>query len=483
VNAVDEILGRRATANEPALIAPDGVVTTFAALAATVERTARALEEAGIAGSHDRIPRVGLCCADGGAYLVLALALLRTGACLVPIPTELAPPERVDLARRVALDRLVTAEPLPSPAGSLVGRIEVDGLAARVADGPPTPPDFSERAFAALGPAFVRFSSGTTGAAKGILLSHATLLERLAAAERALGIASGDRVVWLLPMAHHFVASILLYLWAGAAILLVPSRLAADVLDVGRRRGGTVIYASPFHYALLAAEPSKRSWPDLRLALSTATSLPTSTARAFLDRFGVPLSQVLGIMEVGLPAVNLSRAREKPESVGPPAPGFAIELRDERGRPVPSGSIGALHVSGPGMLDAYVSPWRLREELLRDGWLATGDLATADADGDLRLVGRTHTVIDVGGLKCFPEEIEAVLAEHPAVRHVRVAARPHERIGSVPVAEIVPVDPSRPPEAAALARHCRDRLARYKVPVDFRIVGDLASTASGKLRR
>src|SRR4029450_4622684 len=116
VNAVDEILGRRATANEPALIAPDGGVTTFAALAATVQRTARALEEAGIAGSHDRIPRVGLCCADGGAYVVLALALLRTGACLVPIPTELAPRERVDLARRVALDRLGTAEPLPSPA-------------------------------------------------------------------------------------------------------------------------------------------------------------------------------------------------------------------------------------------------------------------------------------------------------------------------------------------------------------------------------
>jgi long-chain acyl-CoA synthetase len=305
--------------------------------------------------------------------------------------------------------------------------------------------------------------------------------ERLLAAERALGIASGDRVVWLLPMAHHFVASILLYLWTGAAVLLVRSRLAEDVLDAARRGGGTVLYASPFHHALLAAEASRRPWPELRLAVSTATPLSAATARAFLARFGRPLSQVLGIMEAGLVAVN--HAAEKPESVGRPAPGFEIELRDERGSPVAPGAPGALHVRGPGMLDGYLSPWRPRDEVLADGWLATGDLAVADADGDLKLLGRTHTVIDVSGLKCFPEEIEAVLLEHPGVRAARVSARPHERVGSVPAAEIVPADPSRPPDGRTLALHCRDRLARYKVPVEFRIVSAVAATASGKVKR
>jgi long-chain acyl-CoA synthetase len=483
VNVVEEIFGRRGATGEPALITPEGEVVGVAQLAASVERTARALVDAGVAGVRGGRPRVGLLCPDGREYVVLALALLKIEACLVPIPSELAPPERTELARRVALDRLVVAEPFRAQAGPLRGPIELNGVRACIADACATPAGSSEGSAAALEPGFIRFSSGTTGAAKGILLSHPTLLERLAAVERALGIDGGDRVVWMLPMAHHFVASILLYLWTGATILLVRSGLAADVLEVGRRLGGTVLYAAPFHHALLAAEPSQRPWPGLRLAYSTATSLPAATAERFDARFGVPLSQVLGIMEVGLPAVNRLRPREKPESVGRPAPGFAIELRDEQGRPVPTGGVGALHVRGPGMLDAYVSPWRRREDLLRDGWLATGDLATADAEGDLRLVGRIHTVIDVGGLKCFPEEIEAVLAEHPAVRAARVTARDHARVGSVPVAEIVPADPRRPPDVTALARHCRDRLASFKVPVDFRLVAELASTASGKVKR
>jgi long-chain acyl-CoA synthetase len=483
LNAVEEIFARHGDSEAEAIVAPDGRAITFAALAASVERTARALVGAGAVPAREGIARVGLLCPDGREYVVLALALLRTGACLVPIPSELTPRERADLARRVALDCMVTVAPFGGRASGPAQRIDVDGIEARVESGGAERPPFREGAFAELGPAFVRFSSGTTGTAKGILLSHATLLERLAAARAALGIESGDRIVWLLPMAHHFVASILLYLWAGATILLVPSRLAADVLEVGRERGGTVLYAAPFHHALLAAEPSQRDWPALRLALSTATSLPVATAAAFLARFDVPLSQVLGIMEVGLAAVNRAHPRTKPASVGRPSPGFAIELRDDEGRPVPPGKVGALHIRGPGMLDGYLSPWRLREEVLVDGWFATGDLATGDADGDLRLLGRTHTVIDVGGLKCFPEEIEAVLLEHPGVGAARVAARRHEHVGSVPVAEVVPRDPAHPPDLESLRRYCRDRLARYKLPVEFRVVDALAGTASGKLKR
>src|SRR5690606_15783048 len=147
---------------------------------------------------------------------------------------------------------------------------------------------------------------------KGIVLSHATIAARLGVAGPALGLREGDRVVWLLPMAHHFVASVLLYLWTGATILLVPSPLAADVLDVARRGGGTVVYASPFHHALLAAEPSGRTWPELRVAFSTASALPPATARAFRERFGKPLVQVLGVMEAGLVAVNHASADAKP---------------------------------------------------------------------------------------------------------------------------------------------------------------------------
>jgi len=135
------------------------------------------------------------------------------------------------------------------------------------------------------------------------------------------------------------------------------------------------------------------------------------------------------------------------------------------------------------MFDAYLQPWRTRAEVLADGWFRTGDLARMDADGDFHLLGRSHSVINVAGLKCFPEEIEAVLCEMTEVRRARVSARANSRFGAVPVAEVVPSDPAHPPKISALAAHCRSALARYKVPVEFRLVESVALTASGKIQR
>src|SRR5690606_17953862 len=120
---------------------------------------------------------------------------------------------------------------------------------------------------------------------------------------------------------------------------------------------------------------------------------------------------------------------------------------------------GELWLRGPGLFDAYLSPWQPRAKVLTpDGWLRTGDLAVSDADGTLHLQGRLKTVINVGGMKCFPEEIEAALESHPAVREVRVYGREHPRFGSVPVAEIVPLG-ATPPQIPHLIAHAREVLA------------------------
>jgi long-chain acyl-CoA synthetase len=156
-----------------------------------------------------------------------------------------------------------------------------------------------------LNPAFIRFSSGTTGTSKGIVISHESLLARVTAANRGLRIGPEDRVVWILPMAHHFAVSIMLYLLHGATTIIENSHLAEDVLNAGTKHGGTVLYGAPFHHALLATEGSGRAWPTLRLAVSTAATLPLATAQAFDQRYGVALSQGLGIIEVGLPLLNL----------------------------------------------------------------------------------------------------------------------------------------------------------------------------------
>jgi acyl-coenzyme A synthetase/AMP-(fatty) acid ligase len=409
----------------------------------------------------------------------------------VPVASELAPPEqRALLAALHPRAVLVAGEARASFGGltdrPLVSTLDVAGRQVRVLGAPGGEADarspFDEAALAALDPAFIRFSSGTTGTSKGVILSHRTLLERVAAANRGLGIHAGDRILWLMPMAHHFAASIVLYLAQRATIVLVGSTLASDVLAAAHRHAATVFYGSPFHHAVLAADGSALTWPSLRLSVSTAAALPLDAARAFDARFGVPVAQALGIIEAGLVAVN-DRPRDRPDSVGPPLPDFAVELRHEDGRVVATGDVGELYVRGPGLLDGYLWPFRTRDLVLDDGWFATGDLATVAPDGSLRLVGRARTVINVSGMKCFPEEIEAVLQQHPAVAAARVMGRSHPRVGAVPIAEIVPRDAAAPPAAQELAAHCRAALARYKVPVEFRTVAELPRTASGKVKR
>jgi long-chain acyl-CoA synthetase len=399
--------------------------------------------------------RVALDCPNGVAHVVLALGIVSSGKCLVPLASELAPPERERVIRETGVGAIL------DKSGAICGVT------------PPPDPGFNEKVLLELNPAFIRFSSGTTGTSKGVVISHETLLDRVTAANRGLGIGPADRIVWILPMAHHFAVSIMLYLLHGATTVIVNSHLAEDVLAAGRRHGGTVLYGAPFHHALLAAEDSGLPWPSLRLAVSTAAALPVKTAAAFDARYGLPLTQGLGVIEVGLPLLNLAAAREKPAAVGRPLPDFSAEVRGD----------GELFLRGPGMFDAYLRPWRRQSEVLDDGWFRTGDLARIDPDGDIFLLGRSHSVINVGGLKCFPEEIEAVLSEVPGVAAARVSGRENARFGAVPVAEIEPRDPAKPPSPAELSAFCRRALASYKVPVSFQFVDRIPRTASGKIRR
>jgi long-chain acyl-CoA synthetase len=499
VNVVDRLLGTGGHDRQLALLddgaasgasAPGALAAvTYGELAALVDDTAQRLRATGVVAAADGIARIGVAAPNGIAHVVLALAVLRAGGCVVPVAGELAPPERRALLRALHPRAVLVADGVrwDDPAdGATVTTLAVAGTAVRVVRAQcgeaeaRSPHD--EPAIAALDPAFVRFSSGTTGASKGVVLSHRTLVARITAANRGLGICPADRILWTMPMAHHFAASIMLYLAQRATTVLARGHVAADLLATARRHDATVLYAAPFHYALLAAESSRDAWPSLRLAVSTAAALPIATARAFAARYGVPVAQALGIIEAGLVTLN-DRPRDKPEDVGRPLPDFTAEIRDECGRALGAGDVGELHLRGPGMLDGYLWPLRPRAEILSDGWFATGDLARADDDGSLRLLGRTRSVINVSGLKCFPEEIEAVLLGHPQVGAARVVGRPHDHLGAVPVADVVPRDAARPPDARGLAAHCRAALARCKVPVEFRVVPALPLTASGKVKR
>jgi long-chain acyl-CoA synthetase len=472
VTVVDRIRARAARAPEHAALVVDAGggasrTLTYRALVAAADEHARRFAAQGLRAGE----RCGLLAPQGPEFVERALGVLAAGGCLVPIPDD---------HRGAVLDAFARQARLHHLAGA-------GSDALRSFPAPPPADGEGDARFRALAPAYLRFTSGTTSARKGVILGHATILARLDAANRALAIDAADRVMWLLPMAHHFVVSILLYLSEGATVLLPAGSLARAVLDFAERERPTVFYASPYHYRLLGKDASGIGLPSVRLAVSTAEGLHASVAEAFAARFARPIAQALGIIEVGLPVVNLASCASKPEALGRPLPDFEVWLRGEDGRPVAGatspGRTGEICIRGPGMLDAYLDPWLPAARVLEQGGFRTGDQGWFDADGDLHLAGRRASRICMAGMKFFGEEVEAVLAAHPGVRESRVFAREHAHLGEVPVAEVVPEDPSSPPTRQELAAHCRARLPGYKVPREFAIVAELPRTATGKLAR
>lgn len=461
LNIVD-LIALRASAERPAIISGREAITyrellERSAMVAEWLRKCPGFRQVGVA-------RVGLACDDGVEYIITALGILKAGGCLVPLAPELTESERADLISRTGLHGLVSHDGVKADWQALDGRIS------------------NEWEFSKIDPAFIRFSSGTTGCSKGVVLSHEKLKERITAANAALAIGPDDKVLWMLPMAHHFAVSIILYLYHGACTVLAKSHLAADVLAVAKETRATVIYGAPFHYTLLVEDDGGYRWPDLRLAVSTAAALPKVTAKKFHARFGKPLVQGFGIIEIGLPLLNTGGAADFPEALGRPLPAFDVELRDEEAMPVDIGKIGELWIKGPGFFDAYLSPWQPVDEVCVDRWFATGDLAVMDAAGRVYLRGRKKSVINVSGMKVFPEEIEAVLNTHPAVAKSRVTGDDHPVFGKVPVADVILVE-GKDVAVRELTTWCRASLSAFKVPVRTRLVNELPLTASGKIRR
>jgi long-chain acyl-CoA synthetase len=474
VTVIDALRARAARAPEHlALVAEargEGVAerVSYGALVERMEAVASRLRGAGVAAGD----RCGLVAPQGVGFVEHALGVLAADACLVPIADDLGAAgfEQVRIEARLQ-HALALGE---------------GDARLRSFDAPPAPEGDPEAGFRALRPAYLRFTSGTTSRRKGVVLGHATVQARLDAANAALEIGPEDRVLWLLPMAHHFVVSILLYLREGATVLLPASSLARPALALAQREGATVLYASPFHHHLLAKDASEAKLPELRLAVSTAEGLRGDVARAFAARFGQPLVQALGVIECGLPVMNRASAARKPEALGRPLPGYEVWLRGEDGLPVAARGpehTGELCIRGPGLFDAYLSPWTPAAAALAPDGFRTGDQAWIDEDGDLHLAGRRANRINLAGMKFFCEEVEAVLDAHPAVARSRVSARVHPHLGEIPVAEVVPADPAAPLAAQALQAFCRERLPSYKVPREIRVVAALETTATGKLVR
>jgi long-chain acyl-CoA synthetase len=330
--------------------------------------------------------------------------------------------------------------------------------------------------------AFIRYTSGTTDNSKGVVLTHRSILARVESASKALQLGCNDAVLWILPMAFHFLVSILVYIRVGAKIIVCKDLLASTLIKDANQHHATMLYASPMHFRLLAADLSGEQMPTLKVAISTSSAIPPAIAEAFTRRFNIPVTQAYGIIEAGLPLLDSLSGESDPESVGYTTEGFSMALLDDDNVPVPEGQVGRLAIRGPGLFDAYLKPWQTSGQVMDCGWFLTGDLAQRKADGRVYICGREKTMINVSGNKAFPEEIESVLNTHPDIADCRVFGQAHPLLGEVVCAEVVLRQQAEWDEEAAL-QFCRQRLSTYKVPQRVQRVTQISQTTSGKVKR
>jgi len=423
---------------------------------------------------------VGMRARNSRAFVIGALAALGCGAVIMPIHHQMKPAELADMLARAPLCLIIDDGSNPTQPGKTITLENPGGNGLRFTrlDGPQQP-----LAPKIKGAAFVRFTSGTTGQSKGVVLTHRDVLERTKAANSGLGLTCEDKILWVLPMAYHFYVSIILYLEAGATVIVNTDYLAENVLDTAAKYQASFLYVTPMHVRMLVSERSGRSLPpSLKRVMSVSSRLDPLVARDFHARYRVPVSQGFGIIEVGLPIMNIAEAAEHPEAIGRPVPGFEAMIVNEAMKPLPEGEAGQLVLRGPGMFSGYLNPPRLREEILHDGWFLTGDLGHRDKGGRIVLDGRTSSVMHVAGHKIFPEEIAGVLDQHPAVLRSRVFSRPHPQFGEAVYAEVQLRDGSSSNISEEILAFCRRQLSSHKVPTSLEFVSEISMTTSGKVR-
>jgi fatty-acyl-CoA synthase len=317
------------------------------------------------------------------------------------------------------------------------------------------------------------YTSGTTGRPKGAVLTHANCFWTNLSFDLATGLTGDDVVLQLLPQFHcgGWNVQSLLTWWKGGKVVLERSFDAERVLEVLAEKQVTTMMGVPAIYLFLSQQAAflTADLSHLRLAVVGGAPMPGELLRTWQAR-GIEIVQGYGLTEASPNVLCLppEDAMRRLGSAGKPYAFVETRLGDD----------GELEVRGPNVVSGY---WRNPEataEVLRDGWLRTGDVADIDEAGYHRILGRLKDMYISGGENVYPAEVESVLHEHPGVADAAVVGVADERWGEVGVAFVVAADPV---DDEALIAHCRERLARYKVPKRVRFVDALPMSAMNKV--
>jgi malonyl-CoA/methylmalonyl-CoA synthetase len=330
-------------------------------------------------------------------------------------------------------------------------------------------------------PAAIVYTSGTTGRAKGAVLSHGNLAANARTLVEAWRISAEDRYLAVLPLFHvHGLGNgVGSWLASGCRMRLVE-RFEHDKAEaLFEEFRPTLFFGVPTVYVRLLelpAEASRRIGERMRLFVSGSAPLPASVFEAFRGRFGRAILERYGMSETLMTIGNPYDGERRPGTVGRPLPGVEVRIVGSDDRDLPAGEAGQLLVRGPTVFGGY---WRRPEATAAafvEGWFRTGDLAERSADGYVTLRGRASDLVVSGGFNVYPREIEDVLLEQPGVREAAVFGVPDARRGEVPLACFAgEADP------VALEAACRRLLASFKVPRSFVRVEALPRNAMGKV--
>jgi amino acid adenylation domain-containing protein len=477
----------------PALLGSSRRALTYADLSAQIGEIGGALAAAGVG----RVDRVALIAPDGPELAAAFLGVAAAAAC-APLNPRYTEPE-IDFALGdLDVKLLLVAQGLDTPARGVAARrgipvadlVALDGEAAgrlrlsvAVAPSAPVAPPRADDV------ALVLHTSGTTARPKTVPLSHANLTASAAAIAATLRLSPADRSLCVMPLFHiHGLVGVLLAsLSVGASVWCAEGFVAPDFLGWLVESGATWYSAVPtMHQAVLArilADPRRAAGHRLRFVRSSSAPLPPPVMAALEDALGIPMIEAYGMTEAShqMTSNPLPQGPRKVGSVGVPA-GPEVAIMGAGGALLPVGQRGEVVIRGPGVTRGYEANPEANARAFVGGWFRTGDEGWLDADGYLFLSGRLKEMINRGGEKIAPREVDEALLAHPAVSQAVAFGAPHASLGEEVAAAVV-LRPGAAASEATLQAFVAGRLAEFKVP--RRIVGldEIPKGPTGKVQR
>jgi len=479
----------------PALSAPGGTPLSYRNLRKLVEDSAASLASQGI-GPNDRVGIV----LDNGPEMAAAFLSIGSAATAAPLNPSYKADEFEFYLTDLGAKLLVVAEGKDTPAVGVAKKlgIPIARLVAHPEKGAGSftlryeqPGAHPAKPVTAATPddiALVLHTSGTTSRPKIVPLAHKNIAASASNIRKTLELSTSDRGLVIMPLfhIHGLIAALSAPLSAGGEVCCSPGFNALKFFSWVDEVKPTWYTGVPtMHQAILLRAPGNQEIVKnhrLRFIRSSSSALPP-TVIAELERvFHIPVIEAYGMTEAAHQmASNPLKGARKPGTVGPSG-GPAIRIVDETGTTVPTGHTGEIVIKGPNVMTAYENNPKANADAFYDGWFRTGDQGTMDEDGYVAITGRLKEIINRGGEKISPREVDEIIMDHPAVHQCVTFAMPHDMLGEEVAAAIV----LRQGIAATdkeLREFASARLAPYKVPKKILILEQIPVGATGKLQR